>query len=147
MLCLSGAFLLIRSCWIDCVWLCVLATGELGSVPEKHEGRLYNTSTVFSPTGKLIAKHRKVSCHLFISLSVFFSFCKLTNDLCDVEVVLMSWLLAVMDIWWSIISDFIFVNGLVSITYIGVTYTALSLVNCLWFELFYDCCLILVPTL
>lgn len=34
-----------------------------GSVPEKHEGRLYNTSTVFSPTGKLIAKHRKV--HLF----------------------------------------------------------------------------------
>jgi len=39
---------------------------ELGSIPEKQEGRLYNTSTVFSPTGKLIAKHRKVFCCPFV---------------------------------------------------------------------------------
>ena len=34
-----------------------------GSVPERDEGKVYNTSYVFSPTGDLIAKHRKV--HLY----------------------------------------------------------------------------------
>jgi predicted amidohydrolase len=34
-----------------------------GSIPEISNGKLYNTSSVFDPTGKLIAKHRKV--HLF----------------------------------------------------------------------------------
>lgn len=35
-----------------------------GSIPERDEdGKLYNTSTVYSPTGELIATHRKV--HLF----------------------------------------------------------------------------------
>ena len=34
-----------------------------GSVPEQEETRLYNTSYVFSPSGKLIAAHRKM--HLF----------------------------------------------------------------------------------
>lgn len=32
-----------------------------GSVPECSNGRLYNTSCVFGPDGKLRAKHRKVS--------------------------------------------------------------------------------------
>lgn len=34
-----------------------------GSIPEKEEGKLYNTSLVFSPEGKLLTKFRKV--HLF----------------------------------------------------------------------------------
>ncbi|TYZ65353.1 hypothetical protein PybrP1_012677 [[Pythium] brassicae (nom. inval.)] len=34
-----------------------------GSIPEKDAGRVYNTSVVFSPTGEILAKHRKV--HLF----------------------------------------------------------------------------------
>ena len=34
-----------------------------GSVPEQEETRFYNTSYVFSPSGKLIAAHRKM--HLF----------------------------------------------------------------------------------
>ncbi|KAK6172442.1 hypothetical protein SNE40_016090 [Patella caerulea] len=34
-----------------------------GSIPEEHNGKLYNTSTIFNPEGKLIAKHRKI--HLF----------------------------------------------------------------------------------
>lgn len=34
-----------------------------GSVPERHENAIYNTSYVFSPDGIQIAKHRKV--HLF----------------------------------------------------------------------------------
>lgn len=34
-----------------------------GSMPEKAEGRIYNTSYVFDPDGKQIAKHRKM--HLF----------------------------------------------------------------------------------
>nr|POF05303.1 omega-amidase, chloroplastic [Quercus suber] len=34
-----------------------------GSVPESSDGRLYNTSCVFGPDGKLKAKHRKI--HLF----------------------------------------------------------------------------------
>ncbi|KAM3747225.1 hypothetical protein ACB098_05G019600 [Castanea mollissima] len=34
-----------------------------GSVPESNDGRLYNTSCVFGPDGKLKAKHRKI--HLF----------------------------------------------------------------------------------
>lgn len=34
-----------------------------GSIPEEDDGKLYNTCTVFNPTGQLIAKHRKV--HLF----------------------------------------------------------------------------------
>lgn len=34
-----------------------------GTVTEKDAGQLYNTTTVFSPAGRLIAKHRKV--HLF----------------------------------------------------------------------------------
>lgn len=34
-----------------------------GSVPEEAEGKTYNTSYVFSPEGKGIAKHRKI--HLF----------------------------------------------------------------------------------
>lgn len=34
-----------------------------GSIPEKQDGKIYNTSVTFNPSGKLIAKHRKV--HLF----------------------------------------------------------------------------------
>lgn len=34
-----------------------------GSIPERGGNKLYNTTTVFSPEGSLIAKHRKV--HLF----------------------------------------------------------------------------------
>jgi predicted amidohydrolase len=34
-----------------------------GSVPEKQEGKIYNTSYVFNPEGHLIARHRKI--HLF----------------------------------------------------------------------------------
>uniref|UniRef100_A0A2P2I3B4 omega-amidase n=1 Tax=Hirondellea gigas TaxID=1518452 RepID=A0A2P2I3B4_9CRUS len=34
-----------------------------GSMPERDGDKLYNTSTVFSPTGECVAKHRKV--HLF----------------------------------------------------------------------------------
>ena len=34
-----------------------------GSIPERHNDTLYNTSLVFSPIGELIATHRKV--HLF----------------------------------------------------------------------------------
>ena len=34
-----------------------------GSIPEKEEGRLYNTSYLFDGNGKIIAKHRKM--HLF----------------------------------------------------------------------------------
>ncbi|KAK3244448.1 hypothetical protein CYMTET_45937, partial [Cymbomonas tetramitiformis] len=34
-----------------------------GSIPERHEGSLYNTCCVFSTTGEILAKHRKV--HLF----------------------------------------------------------------------------------
>ena len=34
-----------------------------GSIPERHNDKLYNTSLVFSPIGELIATHRKV--HLF----------------------------------------------------------------------------------
>jgi omega-amidase len=34
-----------------------------GSIPERRNGKFYNTCTVFSPEGKMIAKHSKV--HLF----------------------------------------------------------------------------------
>jgi len=34
-----------------------------GSIPEKHEGKLYNTCLVVDPEGNFVAKHRKV--HLF----------------------------------------------------------------------------------
>lgn len=34
-----------------------------GSIPEQANGRIYNTSLVFDPTGTVVAKHRKV--HLF----------------------------------------------------------------------------------
>lgn len=37
----------------------------LGSIPEKEEAsdKIYNTLTAYDPSGKMIAKHRKV--HLF----------------------------------------------------------------------------------
>ncbi len=34
-----------------------------GSIPEKADGKVYNTSTVFNPEGEMIARHRKI--HLF----------------------------------------------------------------------------------
>lgn len=34
-----------------------------GSIPELEQGRLYNTSYIFGPTGDLLARHRKI--HLF----------------------------------------------------------------------------------
>lgn len=34
-----------------------------GSIPEKADGKVYNTSTVFNPEGEMIGKHRKI--HLF----------------------------------------------------------------------------------
>lgn len=34
-----------------------------GSIPERDQGKLYNTCTVWSPQGEMVAKHRK--CHLF----------------------------------------------------------------------------------
>jgi len=45
-------------------------------VPEKHAGRLYNTSAVFSPVGKMIAKHSKVS----LSVSVCVCVCVTVHD-------------------------------------------------------------------
>jgi omega-amidase len=33
-----------------------------GSVPERADGKLYNTCCVFGPDGKLLAKHRSVGC-------------------------------------------------------------------------------------
>lgn len=43
----------------------ILTSHLLGSIPEKEEGsgKIYNTLTAYDPTGKMIAKHRKV--HLF----------------------------------------------------------------------------------
>jgi len=49
-----------------------------GSIPEKQDGRMYNTCTVFSPTGNLIAKHRKVwlsVCFCMLMESVLWSGC------------------------------------------------------------------------
>ncbi|MEF8725882.1 MAG: carbon-nitrogen hydrolase family protein [Candidatus Bipolaricaulota bacterium] len=34
-----------------------------GSIPEKADGKVFNTSAIFNPRGELIAKHRKI--HLF----------------------------------------------------------------------------------
>jgi len=34
-----------------------------GSIPERHQGSIFNTSFVFGPSGELLARHRKV--HLF----------------------------------------------------------------------------------
>ncbi len=34
-----------------------------GSIPERENGKIYNTSVVVSPAGDIVAKHRKV--HLF----------------------------------------------------------------------------------
>jgi omega-amidase len=34
-----------------------------GSIPEREDSRLYNTSLSFGPDGQLLAKHRKI--HLF----------------------------------------------------------------------------------
>jgi omega-amidase len=34
-----------------------------GSIPERSNGKFYNTCTVYSPKGELVAIHRKV--HLF----------------------------------------------------------------------------------
>lgn len=34
-----------------------------GTIPEKDNGAIYNTCTVWSPTGDLIGKHRKVCVH------------------------------------------------------------------------------------
>ena len=31
-----------------------------GTIPERYDGSLYNTATVWDPQGNLIAKHRKV---------------------------------------------------------------------------------------
>lgn len=46
-----------------------------GSIPEKHNDRLYNTSTVWSPEGKLLAKYRKM--HLFdIDIPGKITFCE-----------------------------------------------------------------------
>ena len=39
------------------------ANDVIGSIPESADGKLYNTATVYSPKGELIATHRKV--HLF----------------------------------------------------------------------------------
>lgn len=40
-----------------------------GSIPEKDEGRLFNTSLTFNPEGEIIAKHRKVGRLSFASIS------------------------------------------------------------------------------
>jgi predicted amidohydrolase len=32
-----------------------------GSIPESDEGKLYNTCTVFNPSGEMLGKYRKVS--------------------------------------------------------------------------------------
>jgi omega-amidase len=34
-----------------------------GSIPENDNGKIFNTCLIFDPSGKLVAKHRKV--HLF----------------------------------------------------------------------------------
>lgn len=38
------------------LYVCICA----GSIPERKDGKLYNTMTVFSPDGTMIAKHQKV---------------------------------------------------------------------------------------
>ena len=32
----------------------------VGSIPESDEGKLYNTCTVFNPSGEMLGKYRKV---------------------------------------------------------------------------------------
>lgn len=32
-----------------------------GTIPERHQGRLHNTCTVYSPDGKFVTKYQKVS--------------------------------------------------------------------------------------
>ena len=36
-----------------------------GSIPEEDGGKYFNTCTVFSPSGEMVAKHRKVTMYLF----------------------------------------------------------------------------------
>jgi len=41
-----------------------------GSVYEKEKYKIYNTSLVISPKGKIVAKYRKFSWHLFVFSSL-----------------------------------------------------------------------------
>ena len=36
-----------------------------GSIPEEDGGKYFNTCTVFSPSGEMVAKHRKVTMYFF----------------------------------------------------------------------------------
>ena len=72
-----------------------------GSVPEKQQDRLYNTSTVFSPTGNMIAKHRKVTvavclcmCCLYVCLYVTTTACHLSLVHNNMQVAYTEWQLA-----------------------------------------------------
>ena len=48
-----------------------------GSIPERSNGKLYNTCLVYSKEGRLLAKHRKVRCHccMCIPLNMMCSEC------------------------------------------------------------------------
>ncbi len=51
-----------------------------GSIPEKGDGGLYNTCTVFNPAGEMVAKHRKVpyTCAIYGEITVIDIYCTMT---------------------------------------------------------------------
>ena len=53
-----------------------------GSIPERDGDKLYNTCTVFSPTGTMLGKYRKVSVDV-ICVVLFLPFydCIVSTDL------------------------------------------------------------------
>ena len=46
-----------------------------GSIPEEDGGKYFNTCTVFSPSGEMVAKHRKVTMYFFLFTSCYISVC------------------------------------------------------------------------
>ena len=74
---LGVQYVLVVSLYIDW-WVVVMLLLCPGSTPEQDGDKLYNTCTVFSPTGTMLGKYRKVSvyacdlCSLVLSSSFFF---------------------------------------------------------------------------
>ena len=48
-----------------------------GSIPEEEGGKYFNTCTVFSPSGEMVAKHRKVTIYFISNLRL--AICALGN--------------------------------------------------------------------
>ena len=59
-----------------------------GSIPERDGDKLYNTCTVFSPTGTMLGKYRKVSVDVVLFLPFGCDLCSLILTLffCHVEI-------------------------------------------------------------